>query len=348
MKKIRINFTGFWPDWENTSNFLLDILRKHFEVELSPRPDFLFVSVFGEPYKFLDYDCVRILYTAEPFIPDFNVFDYAIGFDNIIIPDQFDNNRYYRYPEYMQDYSRLKLCANGMTHAEAASALKIKKHFCNYIYSHKSGGGMRESIFRVIQSYKRVESVGSFLNNQPDGTVIPRSEAKLDFLKLCKFTIACESTSYPGFMTEKVTDCFLTNSIPIYYGNPLCENELNSGAFVNLHSFSSLEEALKRIIEIDMNDELYLKMLTEPKFISDDYLDRLQTGLEDFLLQIFSQEKEKAYRRPLYFNRQADWLKACQKYIKISYPIKELSYRGKACLGSAIPKPIKRIIKSFS
>jgi len=143
MKKIGIDFVGFWPGFEKEKNFICDILRKFFEVEISPNPDFLFVSVFGEPYRFIDYDCVRILYTGEPFVPDFNVFDYAIGYDRISLTDQYGENRYYRYPGYMIDYDRLKTCASGLSRAEAEEALKKKKYFCNFIYSHRSGGSAR-------------------------------------------------------------------------------------------------------------------------------------------------------------------------------------------------------------
>jgi len=130
--------------------------------------------------------------------------------------------------------------------------------------------------------------------------------------------------SYPGFMTEKVTDCFCAASIPLYYGNPLSEMELNPNGFINLHHYKTWDDALARVIEVDENDELYIKMLMEPKFALADYLANTQQGMEDFLVRILSQDKEDAYRRPMYFNQQTHWLKNCRKFIKIAYPIKRM------------------------
>ena len=43
----------------------------------------------------LSYNCVKIFFTGESLVPDFNVCDYALGFDYI----EFDD-RYMRLPLY--------------------------------------------------------------------------------------------------------------------------------------------------------------------------------------------------------------------------------------------------------
>ena len=188
-----------------------------------------------------------------------------------------------------------------MSFDEAKKILSQKKYFCNFLYGHQSAKGEREHIFHALEKYKRVESAGSFLNNMPDGLVIPYSEKKMDFLKLCKFTIACESISYPGFVTEKLINPFYSDSIPIYYGNRLVNQEFNERAMINLHQFSSIEEGLEKVIEVDQDDTLFIQMLMEPKLIAPDYLDNLFVGLKEFLFSIFSQTPEQAFRRMRFY-----------------------------------------------
>lgn len=77
---IKIFFTDFWGNFNLEDNFILDVLKKDFDVVLTPEnPDFLFVGTFGGSH--LNYDCPKIYFTGENIVPDFNLFDYAIGFD---------------------------------------------------------------------------------------------------------------------------------------------------------------------------------------------------------------------------------------------------------------------------
>jgi len=292
MKTIRINYTGLWLGLR----FITEILKERYNVEISDNPDYLLVSPLGNPYAYMNYDCVRILFTGEPLTPDFNVFDYAIGFDYMSILDTGENDRYYRFPLCFRDVKGMKEVSRGMTRAEAVTALQKKKYFCNFIYGHRSAKGERESILMALQKYKRIEVAGSFMNNLAGGKVVPYEE-KTDFLSICKFTVACESVRYPGFVTEKIVDPFYAHSVPVYYGNPMIEKEFNMEALIHLGSFPTLEEGIEKVIEVDQDDEQYLKMLMAPKLISENYLDELYSGLKQFLFQIFDQEKEDAYRR---------------------------------------------------
>ena len=64
---------------------------------------------------------------------------------------------------------------------------------------------------------------------------------------------------------------------------------------MNIHDFASLEDAVKRIIEIDQNDELYNQMKSEP-IITGARKD--DSELRAFLYRIFDQPLESARRRP--------------------------------------------------
>jgi len=290
MKKIKIDYIGFWSDFDKENNFFSKIFKKYFEVEIAQdgKPDFLLVAPNCDYYEYVNYDCVRILYAGEPFSPDFNQFDYAVGFDDISFGD-----RYYRYPLFLQDDRTGK----GLSYEEAKRIYDQKEHFCNFIYGHPSKLGAREKLLELLSQYKRVDSVGRYLNNMQDYSVPVRNSEKIDFIRKSKFTIACDSVSYPGFTTEKLTDAMDGDSIPIYAGNPDVAKEFNTKSFINCADYDSWEDVVNRVIELDNNEEEYIKMLMEPKYVEDGYHQRKNRELEEFFVHIFSQEPEKARRR---------------------------------------------------
>lgn len=297
MKTIKLDFTGFWPNFDKNNNFFTEILKERYHVEITDKPDFVIASILGDPYEYTKYDCVRILFTGEPLSPDFNVFDYAISFENLTCLDKNGMDRHFRFPLCMMAKKNLRQNAKGMTYEAAKKELEAKKYFCNFMYGHQSANGEREQMLNLLQKYKRVESAGSFLNNMPDHRIIPYSQEKYKFQQQCKFTIAFESISYPGFITEKITDPLCSHTIPIYYGNPLSTKEFNSNAIVNCHDFESFEEVVERIREIDSNDDLYIRMLMEHKFITETYFEDMLNELKAFLWRIFSSDRDDAYRR---------------------------------------------------
>ena len=106
-----------------------------------------------------------------------------------------------------------------------------------------------------------MDSGGKYFNN-----IGFRVKDKLDFIKDYKFVIAFENASWPGYTTEKIFEPMLVNSIPLYWGNPRVELDFNTRSFINYYDFNSFDAMIERIIEVDRNDQLYLKYLGEPWF----------------------------------------------------------------------------------
>ena len=71
MKTVKIQFVDMPMEFDVNDNFILTMLRKHYEVELTENPDFLFYS-FGGLEFLKKQDCVRIYVGGEPIIPNFN------------------------------------------------------------------------------------------------------------------------------------------------------------------------------------------------------------------------------------------------------------------------------------
>ena len=71
------------------------ILEERYALVESESPDFVFFGC-GSQNDCVDYNCVRIILMGENQRPNFNLFDYAAGFDQIQYED-----RYLYFPLYV-------------------------------------------------------------------------------------------------------------------------------------------------------------------------------------------------------------------------------------------------------
>lgn len=299
MKTIKINFCGFWGSFKKNDNLFARILSKHFKIEISEKPDFLICSNRGMPFEYMKYDCPRIMFMGENMSPDFTVFDYVIGFDYIDFGD-----RYFRLPFAFYSDNVKPWIPDLLTEDEAYRILKEKKCFANFVYGHESSKRMREMMFEKLETYKPVISPGSFMNNTSDekGKLKRCSwKVKNEYLRASKFTIAGDSIEHPGFVTEKIVDPFKQHSIPIYWGSPQIDKDFNTDAFVWCKGYDDLDRMLEQVKYIDTHDDAYIHMLTQCPLNNRLELQKRYDELESFLVNIFSQEVEDAYRRVRYF-----------------------------------------------
>ena len=66
-------------------------------------------------------------------------------------------------------------------------------------------------------------------------------KAKQDYLQHYKFSIVFENTIFPGYLTEKIFDCFFAGVIPIYLGDPQIEEKIPSSCFIDARKFPNYE-----------------------------------------------------------------------------------------------------------
>lgn len=67
-------------------------------------------------------------------------------------------------------------------------------------------------------------------------------EDKISTLSRYKFNLCFENVRYPGYVTEKIFDAMIANTIPIYYGAPDIADFVPSEAFIDASKFESFEE----------------------------------------------------------------------------------------------------------
>ncbi len=317
--RLRIKFADFYPSLDPQDNFFTRLLRRRHEVEVRPDAEHLIFSRYG--YDFLRHDGIRIFFTGENVRPNFDLCDYALGFDHLAFGD-----RHLRLPVYRiyEGAYRAALAAEPVT-SEAA-----RRKFCSYVVSNRRASradSARVQMFQTLSAHRRVESGGKQFNNV-GGPVAD----KLAFLRGCKFNIAFENASTPGYLTEKMIEAKAAGTVPIYWGDPLVAAELNPRAFVNCHDFPDLDAAARRVIELDGDDAAYLAMLAEPIFPGGvEPAELREERLLDFFEHIFAQPVEQAYRRV----RSGRWGRRAEKeYRRVArFDLKYQTERLKRWLG---------------
>lgn len=289
---IKINFTDFWPGFSE-NNLFLKFMEKHFSVIVDDKPDYLFYSVYGN--RHLNYDdAVKILYTGENLVPDFNLCDYALGFHYLDFEDRY--MRFPLYAYYQWHYEEVfKRDLSKMTSSVDFETLSGRK-FCNFVYSNNvNSDPVRDSFFYALSKYKEIDSGGRHLNNIGG----PVSD-KLQFIKDYKFTIAFENSSVPGYTTEKLLEPILMKSLPVYFGNPLVDDDFITNSFIRVEGKSDFDRAINEIISLDKDDDKYITMLEREKFKLDNNKEVWEQKLKMFLKNIFEQPRTSAFRRSVY------------------------------------------------
>ncbi len=297
-RKIRVKFGDYYKSFKPENSYIYKILSEKYDVEFSDDPEYFFGSDFGT--EFIKYDCVRIFQTGEVITPNFNVYDYGLSFDYLSFGD-----RYLRMPNYYNAYVWYKDKVEAMQKKhifDRSEIMKEKTEFCAFVVS--NGGeysdDRRAEFFHELMKYKHVNSGGRYLNNLA-GTEFDAESGgvrdKIAFTRRHKFSITFENTSYPGYCTEKLMEGFAAQTIPIYWGDPLVGNTFNKRAFIDCNDYSSWDEVIAKIKEIDEDDEKYLAMLAEPALVDPDTVEKTRQAYHDFIYNIIDQPYEQAFRR---------------------------------------------------
>lgn len=304
VKKITIAFADFWEGFDKTHNYFLDILKEKYEVEVTSdknKADYVIYSNFG--YEHLQYDCVRIFYTGENMVPDFNLCDYAIGFEHMEYGD-----RYIRIPLYVVNYR------DDYQHMlDIRGNIQPKEKFCSFVASNNlEADSMRKDLFDKLSAYRQVDAGGRYLNNigEPNGVA-----DKQAFQEQYRFSMAIENSSSPGYCTEKIVQAFAAGTIPIYWGDPKVGEYFNEKAFVNCHNCRTIDEIVSVTKEINEDDVRYIEMLQQPILAEGEKtLQQYDDKFREWICHIIDMPLEKAYRRCRY-GKQLVYTKQIERWM---------------------------------
>lgn len=89
---------------------------------------------------------------------------------------------------------------------------------------------------------------------------------KIDGLREYKYSIAIENGDFPNYFTEKILDCFLTGTVPIYKGCPNVDQYFNMDGIITFNTIDELDSIITNIQDYNIDQmviqENYNKALT--------------------------------------------------------------------------------------
>lgn len=299
-REIKCKFVGWHED-------IKKILKERYTIIETENPDFAFFDCQNQN-SCVDYKCVRIILMGENQRPNFNLFDYAAGFDKI----QFEDRYLYR-PLYVSDNYIKDLKEALKKHTRSEQYFLEKKKFCNMVVSNvRDASDRRIEFFQRLSKYKVVDSGGKAYNNLPDGIPVKN---KRQFQEDYRFSLAFENSTYKGYTTEKIVQAWMAGTIPIYWGDPSVGEQFNEGAFINCHAYKSWDDVIERIIEIDNNEEIYLRMQKQSIYNKESNLTELmdENYFKNWLYHILDKNPKDALWRT---NAYEGWGWFCERDMK--------------------------------
>ena len=269
------------------ADFFINLLRRKYNVDIltqgEEEPDVLFYSCWGGMNNIKWTNCLRIYFTAERDIPDFNMCDYAIGLVNIGNTERFLHFPFYTfYNDLMRKYEQLTdIDVNKL----------LDRDFCSVVVTDPYRNPYFFEFYKKLNNYKAIASGGRWNNN-----VNGRVPDKLNFIRNYKFNIAFENMKVHGYVTEKIIEPLVARTIPIYWGSDSVRDEFGEGSYINISDFSSLDEAVEYIKEVDKNNKLYLDILNRKATLPYSYEEWSEIVLHFLITAIEKGERFFDYR----------------------------------------------------
>jgi hypothetical protein len=242
-----IKFLNFWPEFDEKNNFILAALANQ-EV-LSPIE---ITSVFGSPPRsmlegvfsrmkptpknsFSGIKPRRVWFTGENIRPPVgNDFDSFVSFDQ----DTYGGVNFYfplLYAELLlkerQWTNRRGIDLDKNELLEHRKNTKTKDKFVCAFISNREPVRMRA--LDELSKYGKVDVFGPHSGN----TRLSKYETAKEY----KFMLCFENDLYPGYLTEKLLDAYMCETIPLYRGLFGQEEHVNQRALINAANFDSLE-----------------------------------------------------------------------------------------------------------
>ena len=222
MKKFSI--ICMWHGYDYNNNFFRNTLNNYYEYsDISDNIDFIICGPFinNENYNIIkNKNCIKILYITEPI--EINP-PYSLCYDlyknnvfNIIIGCIDNNNNCIKYPLYINHVFHFE----KNIYSDINNYVKncnLDKKFCTLINTHDTWN-TRIPIYNKLINLGNITCPSNLLNNCSNEEL--NNIGNVEYIKKFLFNICSENTltNVNGYITEKLINCCLGGTIPIYCG----------------------------------------------------------------------------------------------------------------------------------
>ena len=136
-----------------------------------------------------------------------------------------------------------------------------KTQFCSYIASSKQGSElqrMRVNLFKYYYNSKdsKINLYGRGHNPLPENHEDGDYDGKILALKDFYFSLVIENHIQKNYFSEKLMDCLLTGTLPIYYGCSEISKYFNTKGIIRFNTEQEAKEIIKNLTINDYNSRI--------------------------------------------------------------------------------------------
>ena len=221
MKKYSI--VNYWNGYDYNNNFFTNNLNNYYQLaNINEDIDFLISGPFiNEEYYHIikNKNCIKILNITEPI--EINQ-PYRLCYDlyknnifNIIIGCTDNNHNSIKYPLYMYNFNLDYNIFNDVNNY--VKNCSLDKNFCTLINTHDMWN-TRTIIYNKLINISNITCPSLLFNNCSNEEL--NNIGNVEYIKKFLFNICSENTltNVNGYITEKIINCCLAGTIPIYCG----------------------------------------------------------------------------------------------------------------------------------
>jgi hypothetical protein len=185
-----------------------------------------------------------------------HLFDRVLTFSKKLL-DKGENYKFNAYgttwlhESYRNIWDKTKLCSMIISNKTTTSGHRLRHQIASIISSQPDG----PDIDMYGENYTKLQNIAPKVYD-PDHSIVHITNCKILGLKDYMFSIVIENCKEDYYFSEKLIDCFLSGTIPIYYGCPSISRFFNENGIL---SFDTKEECIDIIQNITL--EKYNKML---------------------------------------------------------------------------------------
>ena len=190
----------------------------------------------------------------------------------IYLTDEVNEKRFY-YQGFLNQFAAVITCRTDLQHTKLINNHELNTWMVqrNYDSLSKSNNIPKSKNISVICSdhtwlpghKKRFAFVNKLSGHFKDrldvfGRGVNPVNDKFDGLAAYKYSVAIENCFIPGYFTEKLTDCYLTHTMPVYAGCPDIHNYFDptSMMVIDMEDFKDAVNKIERLLEDDPYDSL--------------------------------------------------------------------------------------------
>ena len=288
----------------NAKRLYLSGENVYYYPQFQPRRGLGILNKIGLGRTFLRYFLPVIGANVRRVVQDFNNKCYAI------LTNDVQGDYILRFPYFFHSFIGK---FDRFITVKKQELYKDKSKFCAFIVGNGDAKD-RIDFFHKLSKYKKVDSYGHVCNNaklsedlikkyklegvsmeqalqeKRQSVVLEFNPLNRELFREYKFVICFENSYAKGYITEKLPNVMMANSIGIYRGAPNVDEFFNTDSFINYENYGcSYDAMIEKIIELDRDDEKYNAMLKKPFFVNNEFPSRIATAekdLEDFIVRL--------------------------------------------------------------